>query len=320
MASPILDRGWGSMPELDLTVTGGHVGERVDSFVAKAFEVPRSRAQEALKAGAVMVDGRVVRQSYVLGEGDEVAGTVDAKVVSAPVAEDIPIEVRFSDDRVLVISKPAGLVTHPAGGHESGTLVNALLALGGTLSGEGGMRPGIVHRLDRDTSGLLLVARDDDTHTFLTEALKERRVGRTYLALVRGGVVEPSGTVDAPIGRNPSARRKMAITPDGRDAVTHYRVLGRGQRATFLEVKLETGRTHQIRVHLAHLGHPVLGDPVYGGRSELSQKLGLERQFLHASKLVFPHPDGGERTVEDELPSDLAAALEAAAIEPAGAD
>ena len=302
------------MSELVLTVTGGHVGERVDSFVAKAFEVPRSRAQAALKAGEVTVDGRVVRPSYVLNDGDEVSGAVEAKVMGAPTAEDIPISVRYSDERVLVISKPAGLVTHPAGGHETGTLVNALLALEGTLSGAGGMRPGIVHRLDRDTSGLLLVARDDEAHDFLTSALKNRSVGRTYLALVRGQVVEPSGTVDAPLGRNPSARRKMAIVPDGRDAVTHYRTLGRGPRATFLEVRLETGRTHQIRVHLAHLGHPVLGDPVYGGRSELSVKLGLERQFLHASKLVFPHPDGGERVVEDDLPADLAGPLARAEI------
>ena len=300
------------MPEFGVSISGPDVGARVDSFVAKLAGVPRSLAQEALKAGAVTVGGRVVRPSYVLSENDEVAGTVDAKVRSRPAAEDIPIEVRYSDERVLVISKPAGLVTHPAGGHETGTLVNALLAMEGNLAGAEGMRPGIVHRLDKDTSGLLLVARDDAAQEYLTTALKEHAVGRTYLALVRGNVVEPSGTVDAPLGRNPTARRKMAIVPDGRDAVTHYRVLGRGPRATYLEVELETGRTHQIRVHLAHLGHPVLGDPVYGGRSEVSVGLGLTRQFLHASKLVFPHPDGGSRTVEDPLPPELEAALAAA--------
>ena len=301
--------------DFDVTVTGADVGARVDSFVARFAEVPRSLAQEALKTGVVTVGGRVVRPSYVLNDGDVVAGTVNAKVRGRPEAEDIPIEVRYSDDRVLVISKPAGLVTHPAGGHETGTLVNALLALEGDLAGADGMRPGIVHRLDKDTSGLLLVARDDAAHDFFSAALKQHAVGRTYLALVRGNVVEPSGTVDAPLGRNPTARRKMAIVPDGRDAVTHYRVLGRGPRATYLEVELETGRTHQIRVHLAHLGHPVLGDPVYGGRSEVSIALGLTRQFLHASKLTFPHPDGGEREVEDSLPGELAAALGAAEIE-----
>lgn len=303
------------MPDLDVTVSGADVGGRVDSFVARSAEVPRSLAQEALKTGVVTVGGRVVRPSYVLNDGDVVAGTVGAKVRVRPEAEDIPIEIRYSDERVLVISKPAGLVTHPAGGHETGTLVNALLALEADLAGADGMRPGIVHRLDKDTSGLLLVARDDAAHGFLSTALKQHEVGRTYLALVRGSILEPSGTVDAPLGRNPTARRKMAIVPEGRDAVTHYRVLGRGPRATYLEVRLETGRTHQIRVHLAHLGHPVLGDPVYGGRSEVSIALGLTRQFLHASKLTFPHPDGGQREVEDPLPGELSAALEAAEIE-----
>jgi 23S rRNA pseudouridine1911/1915/1917 synthase len=303
------------LTDLILTVTENESGERVDAFVARSFAVPRSRAQEALRGGHVTLGGKTVRPSHKLETGDVIAGTVDVKEVTLPAAEDIPIDVRYEDERVLVISKPAGLVTHPAGGHETGTLVNALLGLGGTLSGEGGMRPGIVHRLDKDTSGLLLVARDDDAHSFLTAALKARDVGRTYLALVRGLVVEPSGTVDAPLGRNEMSRRKMAVVADGRDAVTHYRVLGRGPRSTYLEVRLETGRTHQIRVHLSHLGHPVLGDPVYGGRSELSQKLGLKRPFLHACKLVFPHPDGGERVVEDPLPGDLKRALGMAEVE-----
>jgi 23S rRNA pseudouridine1911/1915/1917 synthase len=190
--------------------------------------------------------------------------------------------------------------------------------MGGDLSGAGTERPGIVHRLDKDTSGLLLVARDDAAHAALATALKDRSIGRTYLALVRGAVAEDKGTVDAPIGRHPVNRRRMAVAPGGRSAVTHYEVLGRSESfpVSLLEVTLETGRTHQIRVHLAHLRHPVVGDRTYGGGAELADRLGLSRPFLHACRLRFPHPeDGRQVTVEDPLPRDLARVLKAAELD-----
>jgi 23S rRNA pseudouridine1911/1915/1917 synthase len=225
--------------------------------------------------------------------------------------------VRYEDDRVMVVSKPAGLVTHPARGNERGTLVNALLGLGVPLAGRSSVRPGIVHRLDKGTSGLLLVAKDDAAQAFLVDELRKRRVERRYLALVRGRPTSASGTIEAPVGRHPAKRRLMAVVSGGRPSVTHFRVLSAGEDVSLLDVSLETGRTHQIRVHLAHLGHPVLGDAVYGGKSELSRKLGLARPFLHAYRLTFRHPDDG-RTVEvaDELPADLAAALGAARLPP----
>jgi 23S rRNA pseudouridine1911/1915/1917 synthase len=215
----------------------------------------------------------------------------------------------------MVVSKPAGLVTHPAHGHEGGTLVNALLALGQPLAAASSSRPGIVHRLDKDTSGLLLVAKDDEAREFLVDALRRHEVERTYLALVRASMPAASGTVDAPIGRHPSRRWAMSVLPGGRPAVTHYRVLRDNGTVALLEVGLETGRTHQIRVHLSHLGHPVLGDPTYGGRSELAAELGLDRPFLHAVRLAWPHPSDGRRIeLADDLPPDLVAVLRAAGV------
>lgn len=292
------------------TVSPPDLGQRIDVAVAKHAGVTRAAAQRALRNGDVTVRGEQVRPSYRLEEGDEVAGEVPASELGLPEAEDIPIEVRYSDDRVLVVSKPAGLVTHPARGHHHGTLVNALLGLGVDLSGKGSTRPGIVHRLDRDTSGLLLVAKDDEAQGSLVAALQRRDIDRRYLALVRARPPADSGTIEAPIGRHPTRRTRMAVVPDGRAAVTHYEVLDASERFSFLEVKLETGRTHQIRVHMAHLGNPVLGDRAYGGVSELSRELGLDRPFLHAWKLAFPSPDDGTRIeVVDRLPDDLATAL-----------
>lgn len=251
-----------------------------------------------------------------------VEGTIPPATGDMPRAQDIPLEVRYSDDRVLVVSKPAGLVTHPAGGHPDGTLVNALLGMGLTLSGEGSPRPGIVHRLDKGTSGLLLIARDDEAHAALTTALRERRVERRYLALVRGAPPAASGTIEAPLARHPRRRTVMAVIPEGRAAVTHYQLLERGEGLSLLEVKLDTGRTHQIRAHLAFIDHPVLGDGAYSGTSELSRRLGLKRPFLHAWRLSFPHPGSGRTTeVTDRLPEDLRAALETAGLrepDPAG--
>jgi 23S rRNA pseudouridine1911/1915/1917 synthase len=301
---------------IEFRVEQADAGERVDVLVTRLSGAPRGRVQASLKSGDVTVNGQSVRPSYRVVAGDEVRGTVALPDHDPPEAEAIPLAVRYSDDRLLVISKPAGLVTHPATGHSSGTLVNALLGLGVPLSSLGTDRPGIVHRLDRDTSGLMLVAKDDDTHRFLKQALSARRVERRYLALVRGSPAAASGTVDAPVARHPTKRRLMAVVPGGRRAVTHYVVLQRGEGLALLDVGLETGRTHQIRVHLAHLGHPVLGDRVYGGLSDLSRAVGLERPFLHATRLTWPDPAGGEPvTVEDPLPEDLAAALERAGLE-----
>lgn len=292
------------------------VGRRVDVVVAARTGATRTLVQRALRGGDVTVGGREVRPSHRLETGELVAGDLPEPVLTPPAAEEIPLAVRYSDDRVLVVSKPPGLVVHPARGHEAGTLVNALLGLGGPLAGRGSTRPGIVHRLDKGTSGLLLVARDDGAQAALVAALRARRVERRYLTLVRGRPSPPSGTIDAPVGRHPVRRRLMAVVAEGRPAVTHYRVLEANEEASLLDVVLETGRTHQIRVHLGHLGHPVMGDATYGGRSELSMRLSLDRPFLHAWRLAFPHPDDG-RTVEvtDELAPDLAAACVLAGFE-----
>jgi 23S rRNA pseudouridine1911/1915/1917 synthase len=300
---------------MDLNVAPPDAGTRVDLYVARRENVPRSLVQNALRAGDLTVNGKTVRPSLRLEAGDRVEGRVTILPPSAPTAEDIPLEIRYEDERVLVVSKPAGLVTHPGSGHPSGTLINALLARGHSLSQIDPQRPGIVHRLDKDTSGLLLVAKDDDAHEILSRALRDRRIDRHYIALVRGTMSSATGTIEAPVGRHPVRRQKMTVVPGGRRAVTHYEVLDSNGIESLLELRLETGRTHQIRVHVAHLGHPVLGDATYGGKSERGRSLGLDRPFLHAWKLVFPHPDDG-RTIEvtDPLPSELTAALTSAEI------
>jgi 23S rRNA pseudouridine1911/1915/1917 synthase len=288
----------------------GEIGERIDVVLSQRAGVTRTLAQRALRQGLVTLGGVSVRPSHRLAPGEVVEGEVPDPEVGPPAAEDIPVVVRYSDDRVLVVSKPSGTVVHPARGHDEGTLVNALLGLGGPLSAAGSSRPGIVHRLDKDTSGLLLVAKDDEAHNFLVEAIRSRKVERRYLALVRGHLGAPSGTIDAPVGRHPVRRRLMAVTPGGRPSITHYRVLASTGVVSLLDVKLETGRTHQIRVHLSHLGHPVLGDSAYGGRNELSKDLGLSRPWLHAWHLGFPHPtDSRPIQVTDSLPPELSAAL-----------
>ncbi len=304
---------------IDFTCSEEDAGRRVDAVVALRAGAPRGPVQQALKEGLLTVTDKAVRPGYRLAPGDRVRGRIPVSGPSVPEAEDIPVPVRYSDERVLVVSKPAGLVTHPAGGHSRGTLVNALLGLGVPLARAGSARPGIVHRLDKDTSGLLLVAKDDDAHDFLVAALKRRDIVRRYLALVTEPPASPSGTIDAPVGRHPRRRRLMAVVDSGRPAVTHYllRASAGGRGPALLEVSLETGRTHQIRVHLAHLGHPVLGDRVYGGATEQARSLGLSRPFLHAHALAWPHPDDGRRIeVAEPLPADLAAALTAAGLDP----
>jgi 23S rRNA pseudouridine1911/1915/1917 synthase len=293
------------------------IGGRVDVVVARRTGVARAAVQRALRAGELTVDGRPARPSRRLEEGDVVTGSIPSVESEAPAGEDIPIVIRYSDARVLAVSKPAGLVTHPAGGHESGTLVNALVGLGEPLAGAGSARPGIIHRLDKDTSGLVLVAKDDAAHAWLTAALKRREIERRYLALVRGRPPATTGTIEAPLGRHPVRRHRISVVAGGRPAVTHYRELGSTPDLTLLEISLETGRTHQIRVHLAHIGHPIVGDRTYGGDAESARALGLGRFFLHAGYLAFPHPDDGRRVeVTDPLPDDLTRALEAAGIEP----
>ena len=291
------------------------LGKRIDVVLVDRTGVTRTLAQRALKSGEVTVGGEMVRPSYRLETGDLIEGEIPAPVFAVPEAEDIPVTVRYEDERVLVVSKPAGLVTHPAAGHHSGTLINALLGMGIPLASEGSTRPGIVHRLDKDTSGLLLVAKDDEAQAALVDSLRARHVSRRYLALVRAIPASPSGTIEAPIGRHPTRRQQMAVVGGGRPSVTHYEVLEAGRAMALLEVTLETGRTHQIRVHLKHLGHPVLGDRTYGGVSDVTKALGLQRPFLHAWRLAFPHPDDG-RTIEvsDPLPADLTQVLEAAEI------
>jgi 23S rRNA pseudouridine1911/1915/1917 synthase len=303
------------MANIDFVVGAPDEGKRVDSVVARRLDIPRTAAQRALRAGAITVNGEGVRPSHRLSSGELVRGAVSVAEELPPEPEAIPISVRYSDERVLVVSKPAGLVTHPAAGHRGGTLVNALLALGEPLAGRGSGRPGIVHRLDKGTSGLLLVAKDDGAHAVLVAALKDRKIRRTYLTLVRGRPPAESGTIDAPIGRHPARRWLMAVVAEGRPAVTHYRVVESSDRCSLLEATLDTGRTHQIRVHLSHLGCPVLGDRAYGGASELSTSLGLTRPFLHAARLVFPHPDDSRPIeVTDDLPEDLREALARASL------
>lgn len=275
---------------------------RLDAFLAGALpELTRSRASALIAAGQVTVNGKTAPKSCRLTGGE----TVEIDLPEAPeetelAAQDIPLDVVYEDEDVIVVNKPAGLVVHPAPGHPDGTLVNALLYhCGDSLSGIGGeKRPGIVHRIDRDTSGLIIAAKNDAAHAFLSAQLSDHTLARTYECLVVGNLREDSGTVDAPIGRHPSDRKKMAVVSGGRNAVTHWDVIARYSGVTHVRCRLETGRTHQIRVHMAHIGHPILGDTVYGAKKPVA---GLTGQCLHAVGLRFLHPRTGE-TVELHCP------------------
>lgn len=292
-----------------LELTADRPGERLDVFLARrAPELSRSRARRLIDEGGVTVDGRSERPSYALAAGETVVAELPSEPEAALAAEAIPLAIVYQDDDIIVVDKPAGLTVHPAPGHPRGTLVNALLALAPELAESGDtLRPGIVHRLDRDTSGLLVVARSDRAHEALTRQLKEREVSKTYLALVQGSPEPPEGVIEAPIGRHPKDRKKMAVVAGGRDAETKYKLREALGDCTLLEVQPVTGRTHQIRVHLAAIGHPVVGDSVYGKRSDL-----IDRQALHAWRLAFDLPSSG-RLVEFEspLPPDLQEALAA---------
>jgi 23S rRNA pseudouridine1911/1915/1917 synthase len=297
-------------------------GGRLDAWLAERAGISRSRAAQLIEDGRVTLNGAPVRKKDHPAAGDRVAVRFPAAEPSEVRAEDIPLDVRYQDADLLVLDKPAGMVVHPAVGHRSGTLVNALLHAVGDLSGIGGvLRPGIVHRLDQDTSGLMIVAKHDEAHRTLSEALRRREVKRGYLAAVWGHVPD-AVTVDAPIGRHPAERKRMAVIPTGRPSVTHVRRLERWRAADLVRCDLETGRTHQIRVHLMHLGHPVVGDATYGAGRErgiaaadrawaggLAKR--VPRQFLHAAELRFRHPRTGEEMRFDApLPPDLAEAAD----------
>ena len=290
-----------------LAVGPDQAGRRLDAVVGGLEEVgSRAEAQRLIEAGRVAVDGRVVPKRHLLAEGESVEVRPAPAPPAAIEAEDVPVTVRYEDDHLLVVDKPAGVVVHPSAGHRGGTLVHGLVARD-IAGGRDPARPGIVHRLDRDTSGLLVVARSERAHRRLQRMMRDRLVDRRYLTLVHGAA-PPALTIDRTVGRDRRVRTRMAVgAADGREAVTHLRRLEDLGRFSLLEARLETGRTHQIRVHLESVGHPVVGDRVYGRRPET---LGLERQFLHASRLAFPHPETGEPVeVESPLPGDLARAL-----------
>ena len=295
------------MRTLELTADRG--GERLDTFIARRCpELSRNQARRLIDEGLVSVDGRQAKPSEGVTAGLRVNVTIPPPQTIDLAPEAIPLTIIYQDGDIIVLDKPAGLTVHPAPGHPSGTLVNALLAACPDLRGIAGtLRPGIVHRLDKDTSGLMVVAKNDRAQRALQGQLKDRVVRKTYLALVRGVPAPREGTIEAPIGRHPKNRKKMAVVADGRESTTRYRVREEiaGGKYSLLEVEPVTGRTHQVRVHLAAIGHPVVGDATYGRSSEA-----IGRQFLHAHKLAFAMPLGG-RTVEfvSPLPADLREAL-----------
>lgn len=266
-------------------------GIRLDKALADLTELSRSQANEAIKNGNILVNGKAVKAKYSVKEGDLVTYDLPEPEVLEYEAEDIPLDIVYEDDDVAVVNKPQGMVVHPSVGHTSGTLVNALMYHIHDLSSINGVvRPGIVHRIDKDTSGLLMIAKNDRAHQALAEELKDKKSLRKYLAIVHGNISNDRGVIEAPIGRSEKDRKKQAVMAKGKPAVTHFKVLERFGNYTLVELTLETGRTHQIRVHMAYIGHPVAGDPLYGPRKTLKGN----GQFLHAQTLGFTHPTTGE--------------------------
>jgi len=264
--------------------------QRLDAFLASSLDgLTRSQAARLIESGEVAVNGKTAGKSYRLAGGEDIAVTLPEPEPVEAVPQDIPLDVVYEDADVIVVNKPSGMVVHPAPGHPDGTLVNALLYhCAGTLSGVGGaLRPGIVHRIDRDTSGLIIAAKNDAAHQYLSAQLADHTLARTYECIVVGKLREDRGTVDAPIARHPTDRKRMAVVAGGREAVTHWEVIARYPGYTHVRCRLETGRTHQIRVHMAYIGHPILGDTVYGAKKEVP---GLTGQCLHAVGLRFLHP------------------------------
>ena len=283
------------MDENYIIITAKESGERLDALLARSIDgLTRSAAQRLLDSGAVTLGDTALKKNYRAREGEEYAVILPELSDVPLVAQDIPLDIVYEDDDVIVVNKPRGMVVHPAPGHPDGTLVNALLwHCGDSLSGIGGeKRPGIVHRIDKDTSGLIIAAKNDFAHQFLSAQLSDHTLGREYEAVVHGGFRDDAGTVDAPIGRHPVDRKRMAVTPkNSKPAVTHYEVIARYRGYTRILCRLETGRTHQIRVHMASIGHPLLGDGVYGAPCP---EKGLEGQCLHARRLKFIHPRTGQ--------------------------
>lgn len=278
-----------------MTAAENDIGKRLDVFVSERFSVTRSFAQNLIDDGHVLVNLEVKSKNYRIRPGDCVEANIPEPTELSAEAEDIELDVVYEDEDIIVVNKPSGMVVHPAPGNENKTLVNALLYhCKGTLSGINGViRPGIVHRIDKDTSGLLVVAKNDEAHVFLSSLLKEHGIKRVYHAIVTGHLKENEGTIDAPIARHPTNRKKMAVVAGGREAITHYKTIEEFSGFTYAKMELETGRTHQIRVHMSHIGHPIMGDTVYGGGKtpfEKAHKPLIDGQMLHAKELSFPHP------------------------------
>ena len=303
-----------------LTLIIDDIGQRIDTVIAEREKISRSQGAKLVESGAVLVNSKVVAKNYKIREND-IIEIFHPEVQECEVeAQNIPIDIVYEDNDIIVVNKKSGMVVHPAAGNPDGTLVNALLYhCGDSLSGVGGVaRPGIVHRIDKDTSGLLVVAKNDDAHISLSEQLKTHSVSRVYHAIVVGNLKELSGTVNEPIGRHPVDRKKMAVIKNeaytSREAITHYRVIKRFHGFDYVQCVLETGRTHQIRVHMAYLGHPLLGDEVYGGNKTRFQALHkdcISGQCLHAKELHLTHPKTEDMmTFTSELPDDFKRVLE----------
>ena len=298
------------MEPILLRASEENAGERLDACLARMADgVTRSAAARAIAEGRVLVNGRAAGKSLKLSGGEQIEFTPEEPAPISAAPQDIPLDVVYEDGDVIVVNKPSGLVVHPAPGHPDGTLVNALLHhCGSSLSGVGGaLRPGIVHRIDRDTSGLIIAAKNDMAHQSLAAQLADHTLARTYECIVTGNLREDSGTVDAPIARDSRDRKRMAVVSGGRRAVTHWEVIARYPGYTHIRCRLETGRTHQIRVHMAYLGHPILGDTVYGAKKPVP---GLTGQCLHAVALRFLHPRTGEAvSLSCPLPEEFTAIL-----------
>ena len=284
---------------------------RLDAYISsKVTNLSRTNVQRLIEEGNILVNGQKKKISYKVQIGDNIEINIPEAKETSIKAENIPVEVVYEDNDIIVVNKPKGMVVHPANGNPDGTLVNAIMAMcKGSLSGIGGeIRPGIVHRLDKDTSGLLIVAKNDLAHINMSNQIKDRQVKKIYIALVKGNINENEATINMPIGRSTKDRKKMAVRKEGKEAVTHFKVLKRYKDYTLLKVKIDTGRTHQIRVHMAEIGHPVVGDMVY---SKGKNEFGVEGQMLHAQSLDFKHPiTGKEMHLEAKLPEYFEKVLE----------
>ena len=298
------------MQKITLKATDENSGERLDKFIADNSDISRSYAAKLCEDGLVMCGGKQLAKKYKITGGEEIEIDVPEPEELSIEPENIPLDIVYEDSNVIVVNKPQGLCVHPAPGNESGTLVNGLVYhCGGELSAINGViRPGIVHRIDKDTSGLLIVAKNNEAHLKLSEQLKERKAMRKYVALVNGNLKEEGGTINKPIARNPVDRKKMAVVQGGREAITHFNVLERFGQYTLVECILETGRTHQIRVHMASIGHSIVGDPLYGIKKE---KFNLPGQLLHAKTIGFIHPTTGKMMeFSSEIPEHFQNVLE----------